>query len=584
MTTSMDFDSEFSNMWFDYIAKNLDKNWDWDELSQNSNLTPEILKKSLEIDFNFPWDWQLISSNKIFTWEFIQENLASENPYPWDWDWDGVSQNPNITWEIISNDLKTENPKPWYWYSISTRDFITWEIIESNLDKDWDWSCISYKKFITWENIESNLDKDWDWQYISEKIATPDIVQRTLDSNLEIPWDWECISHNDNMTWDFFKKNFDKDLCLYNLSVHPCITWDVIRQNLESIDPDEPEITWWNYIHRNDNLIQNVPMDLIIKYSDLIDDECWGYLSFSKSITMSDITNNLDLPWDWEEVSNNPNITIDFIKNDLQSPNPKDWNWENLSKNDSISLSDIENNTDLPWDWESISRWKKDITIDFIKNDLQSPNPKDWNWENLSMNYFSISLNDIENNPDLPWDWSSVFQRENITIEFVMKFENRIPNNIHLYTSDEAISSYSYPEIFLKSTNNPNRFINEISENPNITWDIVKNNPELPWNWHYLSSNSMSGWRSNFVEQRRQQERCKDFQRELFAVCAQPAWLFSHCMSVGERAEVDMCSEESLNLAREAMPLNFRVQSNPLRPCSKAASGECETCRDRFFK
>ena len=36
------------------------------------------------------------------------------------------------------------------------------------------------------------------------------------------------------------------------------------------------------------------------------------------------INNNLDKPWDWSEISQNPNITMDIINNNLDKP----WDWE----------------------------------------------------------------------------------------------------------------------------------------------------------------------------------------------------------------------------------------------------------------
>jgi len=32
---------------------------------------------------------------------------------------------------------------PWNWYYLSMNPNITWEIVQSNLDKDWDWWCLS---------------------------------------------------------------------------------------------------------------------------------------------------------------------------------------------------------------------------------------------------------------------------------------------------------------------------------------------------------------------------------------------------------------------------------------------------------
>ena len=37
-------------------------------------------------------------------------------------------------------------------------------------------------------------------------------------------------------------------------------------------------------------------------------------ISKREFITLDIIENNMDLPWDWEYVNGNPNITIEFLK------------------------------------------------------------------------------------------------------------------------------------------------------------------------------------------------------------------------------------------------------------------------------
>ena len=59
------------------------------------------------------------------------------------WDWAGLSENPNITMEIV-----LANPdKPWDWEYLSYNPNITWEIIEDNLDKPWNWYWLSENLF-----------------------------------------------------------------------------------------------------------------------------------------------------------------------------------------------------------------------------------------------------------------------------------------------------------------------------------------------------------------------------------------------------------------------------------------------------
>ena len=45
-----------------------------------------------------------------------------------------------------------------------------------------------------------------------------------------------------------------------------------------------------------------------------IDDSAWFSTSASVNITTADIENNPNLPWDWDGISANPNITLEFIE------------------------------------------------------------------------------------------------------------------------------------------------------------------------------------------------------------------------------------------------------------------------------
>ena len=92
-----------------------------------------------------------------YFWDFIMKH---ENKLKWSW----LSQNPNITWDIIQNNL--DKHLDWNW--LSQNPNITWEIIQNNLDKPWNWNGISENPNITWDIIKNNLDKPWDWDYISQ--------------------------------------------------------------------------------------------------------------------------------------------------------------------------------------------------------------------------------------------------------------------------------------------------------------------------------------------------------------------------------------------------------------------------------
>ena len=59
------------------------------------------------------------------------------------WNWINLSNNPNITWENIESNLD----KPWEWFYLSNNPSITWEFVEANPDKPWNWGVLSQNKF-----------------------------------------------------------------------------------------------------------------------------------------------------------------------------------------------------------------------------------------------------------------------------------------------------------------------------------------------------------------------------------------------------------------------------------------------------
>lgn len=130
--------------------------------------------------------------------------------------------------------------------------------------------------------------------------------------------------------------------------------------------------------------------------------------------------------WDWDKLSENPNISMEFI---LKLSN-KPWNWNYVSKNPNLTM-DVIDNLDISMfniDWvyiaqkplsmEFIERYmdkfsnsrcmysislNPNITTDFIYKHIDKP----WNWYGVSQNS-GITMKDVENAPDLPWYWSTL--------------------------------------------------------------------------------------------------------------------------------------------------------------------------------
>ena len=60
---------------------------------------------------------------------------------------------------------------------------------------------------------------------------------------------------------------------------------------------------------------------------------------------MDIIEENSDLEWVWRGITENPNLTINFIR---KYENNFEGCWDTISENKNIQMEDIENNLYLP--------------------------------------------------------------------------------------------------------------------------------------------------------------------------------------------------------------------------------------------
>ena len=87
----------------------------------------------------------------------------------------------------------------------------------------------------------------------------------------------------------------------------------------------------------------------------------WRNLSRNPNITMNMIKDNPDKPWDWDNISSNPNITMDMISDNPDKP----WNWKCISRNPNLTIDIITKNPDKPWDWFSVCQ--NDFMVDKLE-------------------------------------------------------------------------------------------------------------------------------------------------------------------------------------------------------------------------
>ena len=135
---------KFREKYWEFINKNLSRPLDWALISQNPNITMDIIRSNLlnfdnnkdnpETRWNFGW----LSSNPNINIDIVKNNFEyidnDENNPQTNWNWDNLIINPGINFTMIRDNtqLFIENVKDKNIIMLNPN--ITMEIIENNLD------------------------------------------------------------------------------------------------------------------------------------------------------------------------------------------------------------------------------------------------------------------------------------------------------------------------------------------------------------------------------------------------------------------------------------------------------------------
>ena len=357
---------------------------------------------------------------------------------------------------------------------------LTYEVLNSN---SCDYVFLSSTEYITLNIIKEYLDKNWCWNRLSRN---PVITMKDIKETPDLPWVLTGVLTNPNLTMDFVLDNLDN---ITNTN------WTTLSRNMSigAIDVIENPSLPWNY----------------------------SIISKKSSTTMDTIIENPDLPWDWFEVTSNPNVTFEFIISHPDFP----WNWNVISQQLAVTTDFIEKFPDKPWNWNLLScnyhipfsfmckhwdklwNWHKvKVKCDITINDIMTRPYVNWcsfsvanipnltvcdirkighhanNWDALSKR---INVNDIFENPDLPWNWIYVSMNPTLTSELCKKYSYKL--NLSNLCSNEHLSISTifqiYPDI--------NEYIMSIcSERTDLDSDVILTNIQRPWNWNKIANNS----------------------------------------------------------------------------------------------
>ena len=281
--------------------------------------------------------------------------------------------------------------------------------------------------------IRKYPDKGWNFSYISEN---PSISLKDINDNIDLPWNFENVFNTwgsgivgrPDLTFEFVWKHKDKwsDIAIRTISKH---------MNINIIE-SHPEFSW-NYI--GISLNHTLTIDFVLKHRN----ENWNWMAISKNrgIKLSDILNHRELPWNTQLISNNKSLTIEDVLNHPELP----WMYmdvrinlcrrykfnsiismEYINKEELCCIStwisryakldDVDNNPDFPWDYTTLSR-NPLININFVLKHKD----EEWDWVSLTANK-GIKYKYIINNPTLPWDSDYTWSKHDLTSNDLSQF------------------------------------------------------------------------------------------------------------------------------------------------------------------
>lgn len=311
------------------------------------------------------------------------------------------------------------------------------------------------------ELIETLPDKPWTWEDIS---ANPGISLKYIDDHPEFPWEIKNVgSYNGN-----------------GLSENP-----------------------------------NLTMKYVLDHMDLKWD--WSRISSNSGITLQDIEDNLQLPWEWELIARNPNITLDFILKHIDHYNTR-GTAHYLGRTKNITLENIQQHPELFFNGSQLSD-NPNLTVDYIKSvDDRDQIFYRWismigskryitfseimNWKEVVENdeYFdkiiqgfshntNLTRETIDNNLNLNWCWMTICINPAITIQDIEYYKN----TIETACANHIIELQNYNRengVFFDIRDYDRDYIHEaMSVNPNLDAQYVIDHADEKWAWDYLSGN-----------------------------------------------------------------------------------------------
>lgn len=376
--------------------------------------------------------------------------------------------NPNITLDYVSNLPQTGCGDQ----ELSRNPNLTFQYILDHPEITWNIEIISKTLKITVQDIIDHLELDTQiltgsasrqstdflgWMSQNKRYfypsSNPYLAAKDIFDHPELPWNYK------------------------ELSCNPCVTFKDILYHI----PQDPDRRWG---------IDNISKNPSLTIRDLTSNPVWSNWNWyditqNPGITFRDIKDHPELPWDYEVMAYNPNVTL----TDLLSPRLPEYEhilkqWNVLSQSPSITFKDVINNPDIYWDWSALG-----CNPHFVFRDIEVG--EDYNQymrllKEANQEIFAFLLR--------PWN------RNEMNTDYATHYENMKKCWSTLCSNPNIL-----PELVINDPRYPLDMIN-LSRNPNLTVEFIQTHTELPsesldsrnsnsygvclpWDWQQIGKN-----------------------------------------------------------------------------------------------
>ncbi len=196
-----------------------------------------------------------------------------------------------------------------------------------------------------------------------------------------------------------------------------------------------------------------------------------------------------DLFWRWDEIVERDDITINFIsinKDIIDNHKSSKWLWAKISEASYITDEIIIDNLDLPWKWQHVIK-NGNLTLDLFDKLPKNITHQDWVWHHLSC-INGLTEEFVKKHLDKNWSWADLILNPGISRKFIKNNSNKIKSE-KIYISPCAFVPKLVDKIFDLEVDIDYHLL---SNNYHLSYSIIKKYENHNWEWADLLGRTLS--------------------------------------------------------------------------------------------